>query len=252
MPGESRPVQHLSSVFKLFKPSYSSKSSEATTTAITTDVVVAKDLRVNTNATIKGDLILTSGNIEATQTNSAGKQLYSFTKYVDITTAATASDNVAIVGTGNIVQPAGTAIKSIKIKNFGASAITIPGTSEDAGITLQLGISGNTDSIAGPVTASATTGNIIDAATADDNQNWPAGGFGVLYSNFLLTPAGTNSFIYLNSALDAVAMTTLSTTQSYSSAERTILATITSLTTNQTNAPISAANWRIIIEFEYL
>lgn len=180
---------------------------------------------------------------------------YSFSQVVstgDITVGATAADDTAVATTADFTQPANTILKNIYIRNAGAGAVTITGHADDAGVTLQVGTAADTDLLLGPATAAVGTGNIIDGATANDAQSWPANGVGYILTNGV--GAGANAHTGLNADLDSIAIT-LSTAQRaafYTATSRTLRATITSITATQANAPVSAATWRVYFEFQSL
>jgi hypothetical protein len=166
-----------------------------------------------------------------------------------IAVVASATDNTAVTGSLTLTQPANTFIRNIYVMNRGAAAVTITGAGPDAAVALQVGTAATANLIFGPGTVAVTTGNIIDAASADDGQSWPVNGVGKVLDN--MTGAGTNAHVLLNANLDSVAAA-LSVAQTgvlFSAVSRNLVYTITSLTASQANAPISAATWRILVEY---
>ena len=162
-----------------------------------------------------------------------------------ISVDATVDGALTKTGTATVVQPAGTWLKNIFIRNAGTSAVQIAGHANDAGVTLQVGIAGNTDSVLGPETAAANTGNIIDAASQDDPQSWPVNGVGFVLVNGIGSSA--NSHTGLNADLDSIAVA-VAENNLYSAAARDLLVTITSKSAS-TNVLINASSWRLCFEF---
>ena len=166
-----------------------------------------------------------------------------------IAVVATASNGVAVTGSVTITQPANTFIRNMYIINQTGSAVTIGGNATDAGITLQVGIAANTDLIFGPAAATATTGNIIDAATANDPQSWADTGVGTLINN--MVGSGADAHVLLHADLDSISavLSIDQTTSLFTESSRDLVCTVTSFAATQANTPITAATWRLLIEY---
>ena len=162
-----------------------------------------------------------------------------------ISVDATVDGALTKTGTATVVQPAGTWLKNIFIRNAGTSAVAIAGHASDAGVTLQVGIDGNTDSVLGPATAAANTGNIIDGASANDAQSWPVNGVGFILVNGV--GSDQNSHTGLHANLDSIAVL-VAENNLYSAAARDLVVTITSKSAD-TNVLINASSWRLCFEF---
>jgi len=164
-----------------------------------------------------------------------------------ITVAAAAADTE----TGNLTltQPANTIVKNIYIINQGAADVTVGANAANGGVTLQVGTgAAAAAAIYGPATATATTGNIIDAATTADAQTWLINGASTLVNN--MVGSATDAHTHLGADLNSItgALSPAQNAAIFTATSRSLLFTISSISADAA-VPISAATWKICVEY---